>query len=92
MKKFKRIHPEDITLIKNELINDIENLIRDNIYKKWIKSKEVCKLLGISPAKLHELRTNKHIPYSQIGKQYYFKLEDIQNTLERNKVGDFSSS
>ena len=86
MKKLKRLHPEDIELIKSSIVQDIENLIRDSIYKKWIKSSEVCKLLQISQAKLHELRTNKLIPYSTIGKQHYYKLEDIQKLLEKNKI------
>lgn len=91
MKKHKRIHPDDIALLKKEVVQEIENIIRDSIYKKWIKSKEVCELLGISQAKLHDLRANKHIPYSYIDKQFYYKLEDIQNVLEKNKIGDFGS-
>ena len=91
MKKHKRIHPDDIDLLKKEVAQEIENIIRDSIYKKWIKSKEVCELLGVSQAKLHDLRNNNHIPYSQIDKQFYYKLEDIQNILEKNKRGGFGS-
>ena len=86
MKKRKRLHPEDIDLIKSAVVQEMENLIKDCIYKKWIKSSEVCKILDISQAKLHDLRTNKEIPYSTIGKQHYYKLEDIHTILENNRV------
>lgn len=86
MKKRKRLHPDDIDLIKSTVVQEMENLIKDCIYKKWIKSSEVCKLLKISQAKLHDLRTNNEIPYSTIGKQHYYKLEDIHSLLDKNKV------
>lgn len=86
MKKTKRLHPEDIELIKSEIVKEIQDLLKDCIYKKWVKSSEVCQLLQISQAKLHELRSNREIPYSTIGKQHYYKLEDIHNLLEQNKT------
>ena len=49
---------EDLYQFKNELLADIKKIVKaeDNASsKKWLKSKEVIKLLNISPGTLQKL-------------------------------------
>ena len=56
------------------------------VVKKWLKSTEVRKLLGISPGTLQNLRINGTLPYSKIGGVIYYDHEEIQNILAQNRV------
>ena len=53
--------------------------------KKWLKSYEVRKLLGISPGTLQNLRVNGTLPFTKIGGVIYYDYTDIQSMLQSNK-------
>ena len=79
---------EDIRSIKSELIFEMRKLLRDFIprsEKRWMKTKEVRKLLGISQGTLQSIRVNGSLPYTKIGGVYYYDFEDIQTMLTRKK-------
>ncbi|QTV06737.1 helix-turn-helix domain-containing protein [Faecalibacter bovis] len=86
MKKFKRIHPEDIQHIREVLFIDLKNYLENNVKSKWLRSKETCKQLGISDSTLKQFRNSNRITFSRIGKVYYYNIEDINYLLEQNKV------
>ena len=52
---------EDLNEFRHLLLNDIKELLKANTQpsKQWLKSKEVRKLLNISPGTLQTLRINK---------------------------------
>ncbi|RQO30605.1 DNA-binding protein [Taibaiella sp. KBW10] len=56
------------------------------VAKKWLKSKEVRKLLGISPGKLQSMRNKRELPYTPIGGVFYYAEEDVLALMELNKV------
>ena len=86
MKNKKRLHPEDVKLIRDSIISELKNLMDKNTSNKWMKSKEICELLGISNSKLTDMRNNRNISFSQIGKVYYYNVDDINKLLEQNKT------
>lgn len=83
------ITTEDLTEFKVELLDGINELINNHTgfkARKWLKSKEVKTLLGISPGTLQNLRINGTLPYTKIGGIIYYDFEEIQSILESNRV------
>ena len=88
------ITTEDLYEFKIELLQEIKKMIQTaepyNI-KKWLKSKEVTKLLNISPGTLQNLRINGTLSYTKIGGIIYYANQDIEKLLENNKVSNTST-
>ena len=89
-------HPvtnEDLQAFKTDLVKEIllgvKLLVRDQPQpppKKWLKTHEVRKLLGVCPATLQGLRDDGTIPYSRLGRNFYYDPDDILCELERRKA------
>jgi hypothetical protein len=81
---------EDLNEFRHLLLNDIKELLKANTQpsKQWLKSKEVRKLLNISPGTLQTLRINKTLSYTKIGGILYYNNADIEKLLSDNKVAD----
>ena len=79
---------EDLATFKAELLNDLRNLLSGKLstQKKWIKTKDVVKMLQISPGTLQNYRINGTINYSKIGNTIYYSLEDIQLLLNNSST------
>jgi len=83
---------DDLREFKVELVHEIEKLLRQNgiqPVKKWLKSKEVRKLLNISPGTLQTMRINGTLTFSKIGGVIYYEYDDIQKMIENNKRKGF---
>lgn len=83
------ITTEDLREFKLELLDDIKELLQNHnghTTKKWLKSNEVKKLLGISPGTLQNLRINGTIPYTKVGGVLYYDYNEIMEVLEKNRV------
>ena len=78
----------DLHEFSKSLLAEIREILKDkNEYsKKWIKSKEVTKLLNISPGTLQNLRINGSLTYTKIGGTIYYDNTDIEKLLNSNKV------
>ena len=74
----------DLLEFKNELLNEMKRIMQPGqaSAKKWLKSAEVRKLLGISPGTLQNLRINGTLRFTRVGSIMYYKLEDINRILE----------
>jgi hypothetical protein len=82
----------DLRDFKVELIGEIQRLLNQNgiqPVKKWMRSKEVRKLLNISPGTLQTLRVNGTITFSRIGGVIFYEYEEILKMVERNKTKGF---
>jgi hypothetical protein len=84
MTPIELITKEDLREFKSELLTEIKQLIQpgQGQSKKWLKSVEVRKLLGISPGTLQNLRINGTLRFSKVGSIMYYRLEDINKILE----------
>jgi len=84
MTAIELITKEDLREFKGELLKEIKQLMQpgQGQSKKWLKSVEVRKLLGISPGTLQNLRINGTLSFTKVGSIMYYKLEDINKILE----------
>jgi hypothetical protein len=53
---------------------------------KWLRSKDVRAMLGISDSTLQTLRINGTIPAYRLGASWYYQEEEILHALETNKL------
>jgi Helix-turn-helix domain len=80
---------EDLFDFKRQLLFEIKTLLKEQQgepTKKWLKSREVRKLLNISPGTLQNLRVRKILPFTRIGGIIYHDAADIQAMLESKKM------
>ncbi|WP_199119268.1 helix-turn-helix domain-containing protein [Pedobacter sp. ASV28] len=95
MNKDDLITKGDLEKFKDELLCEIKTLVIDKgarpSNKKWIKSAEIIKLLGVSPGKLHTMRNNGTLPHVRIGGNIYYDQDEINQMLEKHKVGNEKS-
>lgn len=79
---------EDLDEIRS-LLNEVLPLVKQqnvSAYRKWIRGKEVQKLLGISNTKLNNLRNSGKLTYTEYGNMYYYDTDSILAELERNLI------
>ena len=86
MKKKKRLHPEDINLIVENVVQQLQSIVENKLEKKWITTSEVIELLGISSSKLHQMRSKNLITFTSFGRNIYYNLDEIHHILENNKI------
>jgi len=83
----------DLQDFKKELREEMLSAIRQIVHeqpktpqKKWLKSWEVKKILGIAGNTLQTLRDNGTLPHSRIGRLIYYDPADIDQEIERRKA------
>lgn len=54
---------------------------------KWLRSRHVREMLGISDSTLQTLRINGSIPAYRLGASWFYKEEEILAALEAGKIG-----
>ena len=71
---------DKLTEIANKL--DEQNLLQ----KTTLNFNEACKYLDVSPSHLYKLTSSKQIPhFCPQGKKLYFKREELDAWLQRNR-------
>lgn len=78
------ITTDDLQTFRIELLEDIKRLLKESSGqpgKKWLKSYEVQKVLGISAGTLQTLRNKETIVYTKIGGVIYYDYNEIQKML-----------
>ncbi|MBK3516670.1 helix-turn-helix domain-containing protein [Carboxylicivirga marina] len=79
---------EDLKAFKTELLSEIKKLLLSQDAaqtKQWLKTKEVLRILRISPNTLTNMRISGDLPATKIGGIYYYNYQDIQQMLLQNK-------
>jgi hypothetical protein len=72
----------DLDNLKAELLAEIRGLLRTGQEpKQWLKSRDVCKLLGCSMGTLQTLRINGSLPFRKVGGTLYYQLSDVEKLL-----------
>lgn len=78
----------DLVSFKEEILYEIKLIVKEGNgkpVKKWLKSTEVKKLLGISHGFLQTLRDTGTLPFTKIGGSIYYDYEDILSMMEAKK-------
>jgi len=52
---------------------------------QWLKNVDVKKMLDISTGTLQNLRLTGSLPFSKIGRIYYYRLQDIEQMLNASE-------
>ena len=83
------ITKQDLAQFKTELLDDIKEIINSGettqAPRKWLKSYEVKKMLGISPGTLQNLRINGTLTYTKIGGLIFYCYDDIVKLMDGKK-------
>ena len=81
---------QDLLNLKEALLNEIRGQSKGAVTQKWLKSKDVRSILGISACTLQTMRNNDEIPFSRIGGVIYYQPEAIDDYLKSlsNKNGN----
>ncbi|MCD9015181.1 helix-turn-helix domain-containing protein [Parachryseolinea silvisoli] len=80
---------EDLEVFKKSLLHDLVDIIserKNNPYREWLKSRDVRRILMISPNTLQQLRERGKLSFTKIGSIYYYAYADIARMLEENKA------
>jgi hypothetical protein len=75
---------EDLAAFKDDLLHEIRKILTDNSStseKKFLRSSEVKKMLGISAGTLQNLRVNGTLPYTKVGGIFFYDQKDIAKLL-----------
>jgi|OpeIllAssembly_1097287.scaffolds.fasta_scaffold423433_2 hypothetical protein len=78
---------EDLERVKQEILSEVRKLFeKENSCSpgKWLRSTDVCKLLGISSSGLQNLRNSGVLPYSKLNGAILFNREHIEEILKEN--------
>ncbi|OYX12959.1 MAG: hypothetical protein B7Z16_16205 [Algoriphagus sp. 32-45-6] len=79
----------DLQNFKKEILTEIRSLLSSKTElaedKKWVKSKDVQKLLQISAGTLQNLRNRKMIPFTKLGGVIFYSLEDLKKIMEKRR-------
>jgi hypothetical protein len=78
----------DLERFKNDVIQEIKKLLKETPTispKKWLKSTEVKKLLGISTGTLQNLRINGSLSFSKVGGIIFYNYDEIVKLLRDNE-------
>lgn len=85
------ITTDDLREFKTELLTEFRKMLKEHQgqpSKKWLKSYEVRKMLGISPGTLQNMRINGTLPFTKMGGILFYDSIEIQKILESNKQKD----
>lgn len=82
---------EDLQDFKQELLSEMKELLikqqkGNPSQKKWLKSTEVKKLLGLSAGTILNLRVNGTLPYSKVGGIILYDYEEIMKIIQSKKI------
>lgn len=83
------ITTDDLREFKMELLDAFKKILKEENKprtKKWLKSREVCKLLGVSSGTLQTLRAKGTIPYAKVGGVMFYDADNIRKMLEQSQV------
>ena len=74
---------EDLNSLKEDIIKALKPISKPTD-KKWLRSSEVRKILGISSGTLQKGRINNTIPYTKVGTTYLYDYDKINEILVEN--------
>ncbi len=86
----------NLIAIEDKILKDIYSKLEALVEKnkttgespehKWLDNQEFCQLLKICKRTAQSYRDDGLVDFSQIGSKVYYKLADIHQLLEKNKV------
>jgi len=72
----------DLLELKKDLVAEIKSLNPGGAEKKFLRSKQVEELLGISSSSLQNFRIKGIIPFKKVGGTLFYNVDRIKEVLE----------
>lgn len=78
---------DDLQKFKEELFIELRQTFgkqaKQDVSKQreWLRTKEVCKMIGISLSKLQYMRDNNEIKYTRIGGTLFYNADEVNKLL-----------
>jgi hypothetical protein len=73
----------DLLEFREEILDAIQKVsVKSETNKKWLKSSEVKKLLGISTGTLQSMRITGKLNHSKVGGIYFYDVEQIEKMIQ----------
>lgn len=79
----------DLEKFKEQMISEMRRMLGGGgtqHSKQWLKSREVRRLLDVSPGKLHAMRASRQLSFMRIGGVIYYDRADIDKMFEKFKT------
>lgn len=77
---------QEIKQNQKTIIDLLQKKPDESFKLRWIESKKVPPLLGISNRTWQSWRDQRIIPFSQFGSKIYVNLDDLNTLLESHKI------
>jgi hypothetical protein len=86
MTQFDLVTKQDLEQLKDDLLKEILPHLKSNAQdgRQWLRSKDVRKMLRISPATLQNLRVSHSLPFTKVGGIFFYREIDVIKVLEKN--------
>lgn len=78
---------DDLNKFKEDLFIELRQILGKQTkqdttkQREWLRTKEVCRMIGISLSKLQYMRDNDEIKYTRIGGTIFYNAEEINKLL-----------
>lgn len=74
------ITKNDLENLRHSLIEEIRTIVRPAVTdkKKWLRTREVRKILNLSPGSLQNLRIRGKLHPKKIGGTYFYSAEEVE--------------
>ncbi|WPU99119.1 helix-turn-helix domain-containing protein [Mucilaginibacter sp. cycad4] len=73
---------DDLEKFRQQLLTDIKDLLQPKQYqKRWLKTADVMKMLGMSEVTLQTLRKQGKIPFKKLRGVCYYDAEELDDYL-----------
>ena len=86
MAEFIIFSKEELDSFKEELLSQFKKIQKSPPQSKWLRSRDVRKILGISDSTLQTMRINGTIPAYKLGESWFYKHDEIITALEAGKT------
>lgn len=91
LENFKQVFLEEL---KSKILEDLKKhlhqvhtkFLQDQRRRKFLKSNQVEKMLGVCAGTVQNLRINGTLPYSKVGGTVIFDEDEIVKIIEENKI------
>lgn len=87
--EIKLVTLQDLENLKKEILTEMKKILEGHKAepeKRWMKSSDVQKLLGISAGTLQTLRNRAMIPFTRLGGVIYYNGEEVKKVLEKSEA------
>lgn len=78
---------DDLNKFKEDLFIELRQIIGKQTkqdttkQREWLRTKEVCRMIGVSLSKLQYMRDNGEIKHTRIGGTIFYNLDEINKLL-----------